>query len=444
VVTPWLVLSAFLLTEAVAYPVFLWTMLACCRACAHPGRRNDALAVALLALAFLTRTQFLVLVLALPPAVVLYELGGGGRWTDALRRAVSRHRTLVGTYALAVAAAVPLILVGGPERVLGSYAVTATQGSLLPRDTWRSAALHLDQVAIGLGVAPFLIGAAWIFPAALRARAESSRAFAAFAAVVLVALPLEVGSFALRFGANVARDRYAFYLAPLLLIGALSFVVEGRRRVHAVLVVTALFAATVHWQAFPERDGISPDSPGSLLNNVLRAAPLSPGVLVSVCGLVIGGAAALALARLPRRVVAPAFAATFAAFAAAMTAGAFIALLTSPSSAERVKTGDQQRALDWVEQAVPEGARVAIAASPVTADWSDTAVRWWDVEFWNRNVREAVVGPGGKWTYTSFPTRELNEAEARYLVIADGDSRFRAAGPRIAGSDGLSLIALEG
>src|SRR6185312_14831828 len=59
--TPWAVNAAFVMSEAAAYPVFLWAVLACHVCIAEPSGRSDALAVAALALAFFTRPQFLFL-----------------------------------------------------------------------------------------------------------------------------------------------------------------------------------------------------------------------------------------------------------------------------------------------------------------------------------------------------------------------------------------------
>ena len=65
VCVPWIVFSSFLLTEVVAYPAFLWAMLALQRATVTPRIANDVLALLGIALATLARTQFFVLVLVL-------------------------------------------------------------------------------------------------------------------------------------------------------------------------------------------------------------------------------------------------------------------------------------------------------------------------------------------------------------------------------------------
>src|SRR5262249_3561127 len=70
---PWLVLSAFLLTEVAAYPAFLWALYALQRALDEPGMRNDGLALLGIALAVAARTQLLVLLVVLPLALLALE-----------------------------------------------------------------------------------------------------------------------------------------------------------------------------------------------------------------------------------------------------------------------------------------------------------------------------------------------------------------------------------
>ena len=72
---------------------------------------------------------------------------------------------------------VPLAALGEAHRLLGDYGVTATQGSLLPAGVWKSAAIHLDVLAVGLGVVPFLLGAGWTY-SNLRGGPVAARAFA--------------------------------------------------------------------------------------------------------------------------------------------------------------------------------------------------------------------------------------------------------------------------
>ena len=146
VAVPWAVNAAFVMSEAAAYPVFLWAVLACHgrgrRARRRAGTRWRSAA---LALAFFTRPQFLFLAAVLPLAALSSTARGGGpaapraggrlraprSWSSSRwRRSARRHR------------------------LLGDYGVTATQGSLLPAIAWKSAAIHVDVLAVGLGVVP--------------------------------------------------------------------------------------------------------------------------------------------------------------------------------------------------------------------------------------------------------------------------------------------------
>src|ERR687887_1065111 len=146
--TPWLVLSSTLLTENAAYPAFAWAVLLCYRALVEPSTGRDAAAVGGLALAYLARTQLFVLAAALPIAVVVHERD--------VRRALTRHRLLAAAYGAGAAAAVGLAAAGSLSHVLGNYAGTV-QGDVLPAGLWHAAVVHLDEVVVGTGVAPFLL-----------------------------------------------------------------------------------------------------------------------------------------------------------------------------------------------------------------------------------------------------------------------------------------------
>ena len=115
------------------------------RARASRRRAVTRSAIGGLALAFFTRPQFLFLAARAP--------AGGAR----RRRTTSGAPApplLAGAYAAAIVVVVPLAALGEAHRLLGDYGVTATEGSLLPSTVWKSAAIHLDVLAVGLGVMP--------------------------------------------------------------------------------------------------------------------------------------------------------------------------------------------------------------------------------------------------------------------------------------------------
>jgi hypothetical protein len=438
VAIPWAVNTATAMSEAAAYPAFVWAVLACHGALAEPSPRRDLLAIGGLALAFFTRPQFLVLAGVLPLAALV---------VDGPRRALDRHRVLAGAGVVAVLVVVPLASLGEAHRLLGDYGVTATEGSLLPRGVWKAAAIHLDVIAIGLGVIPFLLGVGWTY-SNLRGGPVPARAFATFTAIALPLLALETASYDLRFGGEgVIRGRYLFYVAPLLLIATAGALV-GRFPVWGVVGSTAFFAATVAFAGLPRFPGIYLDSSESVLNGVLRdiSPGLPPGVFVAICGVVLG-AICLAFRWLPRPLVMLGVTLFVFAFCASTTGYAFERLLSSRTAASFPVTG-QDRVRNWIDGAA-EGRTVALLPYPVARDWFPSAVAWWDAEFWNNSIVPTYVGPNGRYTYAPFPSRALRvdrdgavagaEHAPKFVLAALSDSRFGLAGKQVAANLGLTL-----
>jgi hypothetical protein len=439
---PWTVNAAFVMSEAAAYPAFVWAVLACHLAVAEPTPRRDAWAVGAVALAFFTRPQFLFLVAVLPLAALLVE---------GPRRAVARHRVLSAAVVAGAAVVVPLAALGQSHRLLGDYGVTATEGSPLPAVVWKSAAIHLDVLAVGLGVLPFLLGAGWIY-SRLRAAAPHVRAFAVLAALALPLLALEAASYDVRFGgADVVRDRYVFYLAPLLLV-ATGAALQGRLPIAGIAAATVFFAATVAFADFAEAAGLSVDSPTAVINGVIRdeSAGLPAGVFVALCGLLLG-AICIGLVWVPRPPAMLGVTIVVFAFTGSVAGYAFERLLSSRTPGAVRVTGEP-RVRDWVDRSISGDA--ALVASPISTEWGYSAIRWWEVEFWNDAIDRAFTTPDGTWTYTPFPSRTLDldfdsgsfrrtDTAPPYLVVSQTDSRFAVAGSQVVANFGLAVVAAE-
>ena len=445
VATPWSVNAAFVMSEAAAYAVFLWAVLALHVALAEPSPRRDALAIGALALAYFTRPQFVFLAAVLPLAALV---------TSGPRRSLAEHRVLAGAYALGIVVVVPLAAFGQAHRLLGDYGVTATHGSPLPSAVWKSAAIHLDVLVVGLGVVPFLLGAAWAY-SRLRTPSPRLRAFAALVALCLPLLALEAASYDVRFGGTgVIRDRYVFYLAPLLLLATATCLQEERLPLVAIAASTAFFVGTVALADFKPVAGLWVDSPESVLNGIIHdeSAGLSPGVFVAVCGLLLG-AICIALAWIPRPAAVLGVSVAIFAFCGSVSGYAFERLLTSRTPGAVPVTG-QERVRDWVDGAA-SGHSVAVLAYPVSrTEWGPSAILWWDVEFWNNSVTQAFVVPDGTFTYTPFPSRTLavdfatgqfdrTAGAPPFVVVSPSDSRFALAGTQAAANVGLMLIIAE-
>ena len=103
VLVPWMVLTGFLMTESAAYPAFLWAVLGLQLAIAAPSSRRDLLAVAALGFAVLARTQFAVLVVVLPLAILAHEIGTRRNLLARAPARLAAHRLLALVYAAGLA-----------------------------------------------------------------------------------------------------------------------------------------------------------------------------------------------------------------------------------------------------------------------------------------------------------------------------------------------------
>jgi hypothetical protein len=443
VAVPWCVNAAFVMSEPAAYPMFLWAVLACHAAVSEPSARRDALAVGAMAVAFFTRPQFLFLAAVLPIAVLIAD-GARGAWR--------RHRPLAIIYAVAILIVVPLAALGESHRLLGDYGVTATKGSLLPLIALKSAAIHVDVLAVGLGVVPFLLGAGWAY-SRLRDADRRRRAFAAVTGLSLPLLALETASYDVRFGGSgVVRDRYLFYLAPLLILSSALCLMDERLPVPGIAGATAFFSVTVCFASFAPVAGLWVDSPESVLNGALHDAsgPLPTGVFVGVCGLVLGAVCVgLALWSRPAAIIAVTIA--IFAFGGSVAGYAFERLLTS-NTPQGIPVTGQPRVRNWVDRSAHR--TVALLAYPVSRVWGQSAILWWDVEFWNNRVQQAFVDPDGTWTYTPFPAKSLRldfehgvfddtKNSPPFVLAAENDSRFGVKGEAKTSNLGLVLLKTE-
>lgn len=112
------------------------------------------------------------------------------------------------------------------SRLLGSYSVTA-ETFRVDLGLLELAAEHLAILALGLALAPFLLGSAWLVDTIRPSSRPAERAFAVVGCTTLLLLTLQVASFNQRFGAGLVKDRYLFYAVPVLLVGLAAAAAEG-------------------------------------------------------------------------------------------------------------------------------------------------------------------------------------------------------------------------
>jgi hypothetical protein len=464
----WMVLAGFLMSEAAAYPAFLWALLWLQFAIVSPSIRHDLLAVAGLGLAFLARAQFAVLVLVLPLAVLGYEIGrelvgGEGAWwrraAAGTRTAIVRRPMLAALYAVGAVVAIAAVISDSVGGALGAYSVTLEEGSLLPLDTWPSAARHIDTVAIGAGFVPLVLGGGWMIAALYRSRSERERALATLFLPTIVLLTIETASYNVRFGgAEVVRDRYLFYVVPLLLIGTAAALSSTPRKPLAIAAgcLVVFFAATAFALDLAPFAGLNVDSPVSVLYDRLGdvAGGLDTETFVALAALVLGAALVVGVLFAPRMPFAVGVFALLAVFSTGALYAAGDRVLASDGPSGRPLAGPPGVVLDWLDSVLPGNADAALVAFPVSTDWHLSAIRWWDTEFWNESVTRAYVLPDGTFTYTPFPAEELDidwetgaipgtDDAPAFVVRAPNDPRFGLRGSQHAANEGLEVVAVE-
>jgi hypothetical protein len=468
VCTLWMVLAGFVMSEAAAYPAFLWALLGLQVAIVSPSVRNDVLAIAALGLAFLARAQFAVLALVLPLAVLGYEIGlelahGQGSWwrrtVAGARRAIVRHPVLAVVYAAAAVVGIAAAISDRVGGLLGAYSVTLEEGSLLPLDTWPSAARHIDTIAIGAGFVPLVLGGAWMLASLHRSRSDRERALATLFLPTVVLLTLETASYNVRFGGpGVVRDRYLFYIVPLLLVGTAAAFSSAARKSLAIAgtCVVVFFSATAAALDLEPFAGLNVDSPVSVLNDRLDSlsGTLGTETFAALAALVLGGALVLGLLLAPRRPFAISVFVLLAVFSTGALYAAGDRVLQSDGPSGRPLAGSPGVVLDWLDSVLPADANAGLVAFPVSTEWHLSAIRWWDTEFWNRSVTRAFVLPDETFTYTPFPTEKLDidwetgeipdtDAAPAFIVRAPNDPRFGLRGSKHAANEGLEVVAVE-
>jgi hypothetical protein len=227
VATPALVYHSYLMSEALAYPVFL-----CAVAVILRGVERPSVAVPVMcAVAIATRVQFIVLPLAYFAAVAVCE-----------RTRYRRHLLPAGLTALLVGA---LAVIPG---ALGQYG-EATHLGYTPGSVahWALTTGYLLPFAVGLAIVP---GA--IFGLLLTWRKP-------LGVVTIVCTALFLGQAALISAGEAHRplERYTFYVVPLLFVAFFGYVERGAPRRLAYGLLSAAGAVALSLVSFPSLTGTS-------------------------------------------------------------------------------------------------------------------------------------------------------------------------------------------
>jgi hypothetical protein len=451
---PWLVLASFLLTEVIAYPVFLWVMLVSQRALAQPTKGNDGLVLAALALGVLARTQFVVLAGVLLVAIAGLALAGSdGSHRTRLQAAARTHIVLVGGYAIVALFALVLLVSG--HNPLGTYKSTAT-GGVLPANILPQAAAHLAVLALATGLLPFIVGGGWLVSNLTNSATRERHTFAWLATSAIVVLTLEVTSFNLRFGGGVVRERYLFYVAPLLLVALAAGLTDRLPRWSIGVPLAIALVGFFEWHPV-SYSKLNVDTPASILVNWLLATMNSAGTRLFLAGsafvvalVYIEGALLLS-----RRVVAVVVVSVLLVALPAETAYAFKRLFAVNGTSGLPITLDQSVVFGWVDREITTNSEAMMIPYPVLRSdyWANVGF-WWDLEFWNRSV-DREGGTPGMFQSTppgTFPkialrfdptTGRANADFDSYVAQAVADARFHIAGRQLTTERDVSVVFPE-
>jgi hypothetical protein len=350
VATPAMVYHGYLMSEALAYPVFL-----CAVAVLVRGVEKPSIAVPVMCtLAIATRVQFLVLPLAYLAAVAVCERGN-----------YRRHLLPAGLTALLVAA-----LVGIPG-ALGQYG-EATHIGHAP-----GAVAHWALTTGSL--LPFSLGLA-IVPGALLGLVLTWRKPLTVMTVVCTSLFLGQAALIAAGEAHRPLERYVFYVTPLVFIAFFAYVERGAPWRLAYTLLTCIGAVALSFVSLPGLTGTAAFFFDSLtLTGFARVSyytGLTTASLIYTLAPLVLGAVALLVWRVPQ-----------------LVAGAAIAIALATGSAvyatDRLATGFSARMFnaptpDWLDRSGLG------AATYLVLPQSDYFIGT-SLESWNREVRHVAV-----------------------------------------------------
>ncbi|MEO5634460.1 glycosyltransferase family 39 protein [Gaiella sp.] len=237
VAVPSMVYTATVMTENAYYPIFLFAALALVALLERPSLGRYVAFFAALGLAYLTRSQAIVVAAAAVTAPLLLGLFRRG----AFRATVWTYRWLYVTFGVAAATGfLGQVARGRPlSALLGSYAVVG-QAEYDVGKSLHFVVYHLAELNLYVGVIP--VAAAIVLTARARSLDEPLKVLLAGSIALVGWTAIIVGTFASRFADRI-QERNMFALAPLLVILLLAWVERGAPRPRILGPVAAAAAA---------------------------------------------------------------------------------------------------------------------------------------------------------------------------------------------------------
>ena len=240
VVVPSMAYTGTLMTETLFYPLFICVALALVLMLERPSLTRQLVLLGVCLVAFLVRTQAVVLVPAVATAPLLLTLLERRRL-----RALVAFRALYGILAAAIVVVIGVQLARGrsPYDVLGSYDVVGhTHYSVGAVFRWL--VYHLGELDLYLGILPFAV--LLLLAVTARGLDRAARIFVAASVSLSVWLVLQVSAFASALPVPPrVEERNMFYVAPLFLTALLVWIERGLPRPARAAAVCAALAAAL-------------------------------------------------------------------------------------------------------------------------------------------------------------------------------------------------------
>ena len=402
------------MTEPAFLPLALLFVWMLARAIQNPTIGRQALVIAVVALAVLTRLQGVVLLVAIPAAIAYVLLRGDGEraWREAFTARLRGLWPLVAlTVGLPILALLAQAVRSRDERgLLGGYREVETgvsTESFIDWSTW-----HIAVIALAVGLVPFALAVAtwgkFLF-SPFRDRGVDAALIATLA--LTVPLLVQVVVFAINHSDRV-QERNLFYVEPLVILVALIGVaVYGMSRIVAV-AASGLTALAVIDLPVDELLTPPPFSDTFALLSLLKLSEwLTLSVSTTALILALAGIAGTAVvAFLPRR-----------AAIATLAGGTLVALVVG-------NLGVTPRLNDFA-------AATAASVAPEPREWVDSAAGdedvaflWnsaddpklvWESEFWNESIRSVVAVPG-ELPAIGVPRADIDPATGAFVPLRPG------------------------
>lgn len=405
VAIPSLMYTTTMLSENAFFPATMGAAAALVLTLERPTLLRQAAFFGFSWLAFLVRAQGVIIVAALPAAILLVALANswiGGR--PRPRRLADELWRFRLTWLVVVGGGLALFVYekarGHSLRsVLGAYqGVTSMQHPVGPTLRWL--VFHLAELDLYLGVIPF---AAMVVIIALGLRpTEPSAALRAFAAASLCLggiYVLTASLYAADIHGQRIEERYMFHVAPLFMIALLAWIERGLPRPRVVLALAAAVAA-----ALP---GLIPYTQLLTSDVVHDAFGLVPLLSLEERGTLNPNDAAIVvtLAALVALAFAVSIPPRFALLLPALILIYYGAIELRPihhrivTASHDARAAGIQQQRDWVDRHAGGDANVALVVYGGL-----TALPYWENEFFNRTVRTVytLAGP-----YDGLPRTDL-------------------------------------